>query len=172
MVSDKTFSIKTALIAVALTVMLFLGSVLAVVAPSSQQGQNQETRQAREKLQKAFAENPEAKVAASELPAAIAERIDADKDGFVTKAEYDKIRWQSRGPRDRSDYTMLKDEGFPLNVDPKIVAADDAEIGDGDIVMGVVLNGEPRAYPVNYMNGPHNEVVNDVLGGRAIASTW
>ncbi len=44
--------------------------------------------------------------------------------------------------------------------------------GDGDMVMGVVLNGETRAYPVNYMNGPTNEVVNDKLGGQAIAPSW
>ena len=46
------------------------------------------------------------------------------------------------------------------------------EIGDDDIVMGVVVAGKARAYPVNYMNGPRNEVVNDQLGGTAIASTW
>ena len=38
--------------------------------------------------------------------------------------------------------------------------------------MGVLIAGEARAYPGNYMNGPLNEVVNDNLGGEAIASTW
>ena len=142
------------------SIVLVLGSVLAVAAQSSQPEQITE---AREKLQKAFAENPDAKVATSELPAAMVERLDADKDGFVTKAEFDRMHRQSRGPRDRSDFTMLNDDGFPLNVDPKIVAPPEAEIGDEDMVMGVVLNGESRAYPVNYMNGPNNEVVNDVL---------
>ena len=81
---------------------------------------------------------------------------------------------QGRGPtnRDRSDFTMLSEEGFPLNVDPEIVAASEAEIGDDDIVMGVVINGQARAYPVNYMNGPNNEVVNDELGGELIAPSW
>ncbi len=74
--------------------------------------------------------------------------------------------------RDRSDFTMLREEGFPLNIDPKIVSADEAPIEDGDIVMGIVHNGEARAYPVNYMNGPFNEVVNDELGGTAIAPSW
>ncbi len=73
---------------------------------------------------------------------------------------------------DRSTFTMLNEEGFPMNVAPEVVPADEAELGEGDLVMGVVINGEARAYPVNYMNGPTNEVVNDVLGGRAIASTW
>ena len=77
-----------------------------------------------------------------------------------------------RGPRDRSDFTMLREEGFPLNIDPKIVNASEAEIEDADMVMGVVINGEARAYPVNYMNGPTNEIVNDMLGGQAIAPSW
>lgn len=74
--------------------------------------------------------------------------------------------------RDRSDFTMLRAEGFPLNLDPEIVPASEAPIGDDDIVMGIVYNGVARAYPVNYMNGPTNEVVNDVLGGTAVAPSW
>lgn len=74
--------------------------------------------------------------------------------------------------RDPAGFTMLREEGFPLNVDPEIVGAQDAELGAGDMVMGIVINGEARAYPVNYMNGPFNEVVNDHLGGQAIAPSW
>jgi len=77
-----------------------------------------------------------------------------------------------RTNRDRSEFTMLNEDGFPLNVDPEIVAAGDAPLDDGDMVMGIVHNGEARAYPVNYMNGPFNEVVNDELGGTAIAPSW
>ena len=74
--------------------------------------------------------------------------------------------------RDRSDFTRLKEAGYPLNVNPEHVLAKDAPINDGDMVLGVVINGEARTYPVNYMNGPTNEVVNDILGGKAIAPTW
>lgn len=73
---------------------------------------------------------------------------------------------------DPKEFTLLKDEGFPLNAAPRIIPAAEAELDDGDLVLGIVHNGEVRAYPVNYMNGPHNEVVNDELGGTAIASTW
>ncbi len=79
---------------------------------------------------------------------------------------------QERAPRDLSQMTTVKEQGFPLNVDPKIVGAAEAALGDGDMVMGVVIEGEARAYPVNYMNGPYNEVVNDTLGGRAITPSW
>lgn len=74
--------------------------------------------------------------------------------------------------RDRSDFTRLKEAGYPLNVNPEHVLAKDAPVNDGDLVLGVVINGEARTYPVNYMNGPTKEVVNDTLGGKAIAPTW
>lgn len=79
-----------------------------------------------------------------------------------------------QGPRDFSERTSsaFGTDRYTLNLSPEHVPAADAALGDGDLVMGVVINGEARAYPVNYMNGPKNEVVNDTLGGQAIASTW
>jgi hypothetical protein len=62
--------------------------------------------------------------------------------------------------------------GFPVHSEPELAPASEVEIGSDDLVIGVVQNGFPRAYPVNYMNGPVNEVVNDVLGGTPIAATW
>ena len=38
-------------------------------------------------------------------------------------------------PRDRSTFTHLNEEGYPLNVNPEIVAAADAAIGGTDMVM-------------------------------------
>ena len=79
-----------------------------------------------------------------------------------------------QGPQDFSERTSsaFYTNRETLNLNPEHVSAEDAALGDGDLVMGVVINGEARAYPVNYMNGPKNEVVNDTLGGQAIASTW
>ncbi len=79
---------------------------------------------------------------------------------------------QRGGQRDVTKFTMLNEDGFPLNVNPEIVSADEVDLDDGDMIMGIVLSGEARAYPVNYMNGPNNEVVNDTLGGQAIAPSW
>lgn len=43
---------------------------------------------------------------------------------------------------------------------------------DDEFVLGVEVNGEARAYPINVMTGPQREVFNDELGGAAIAATW
>jgi len=136
--------------------------------------QDQEVSQELRQRLREFTKDPAARASVEELevPVGLAARIDLDEDGDVTAREASQFMQRSSGPRDRSDFTMLREEGFPLNSDPTIVPADEAPIGDEDMVMGVVINGEARAYPVNYMNGPTNEVVNDTLGGEAISPSW
>jgi hypothetical protein len=34
------------------------------------------------------------------------------------------------------------------------------------------VKGESRADPINMLTGPQREIINDRLGGRAIAATW
>jgi len=46
------------------------------------------------------------------------------------------------------------------------------QVKDNDLVLGVVVNGAARAYPINLLCGPSREIINDELGGTAIAATW
>lgn len=46
------------------------------------------------------------------------------------------------------------------------------EVNDRELVLGVVFNGEARAYPINMLTGPQREIINDQLGGTSIAATW
>ena len=59
-------------------------------------------------------------------------------------------------------------------VNAPAVAADKARgrVTDNELVLGVALAGEARAYPINMLTGPSREIINDTLGGRAIAATW
>src|SRR5687767_13128251 len=41
-----------------------------------------------------------------------------------------------------------------------------------DLVVGITVNGEPRAYPLNTITRPPREIINDTLGGMAIVVTW
>jgi Protein of unknown function (DUF3179) len=41
-----------------------------------------------------------------------------------------------------------------------------------ELVIGVTVGKESRAYPVNMLTGPKREILNDTLGGKAIAATW
>ncbi len=50
------------------------------------------------------------------------------------------------------------------------------EVGDmlaaNELVLGVTVGKEARAYPINMLTGPQREILNDTLGGKAIAATW
>jgi len=39
-------------------------------------------------------------------------------------------------------------------------------------VLAVTVGEQSRAYPINMLTGPEREILNDTLGGRAIAATW
>jgi hypothetical protein len=62
----------------------------------------------------------------------------------------------------------------PAITDVPILAADKAAetLGDSELVLGVTIGDESRAYPITMLSGPKREIINDQLGGSAIASTW
>lgn len=55
-------------------------------------------------------------------------------------------------------------------LDPEFVAADEAEIAGDAWVLGVVVDGQAKAYSLNLLN--RHEVVNDRSGGTAFAAVW
>jgi hypothetical protein len=63
---------------------------------------------------------------------------------------------------------------MPAIVDAPVVRADRIKdrVSDNELVLGVVVGDEARAYPINMLTGPRREIINDTLGGRAIAATW
>lgn len=65
-------------------------------------------------------------------------------------------------------------EPFEAIRSPKTVGVDEAGryVSGGELVLGVVVKGEARAYPINQLTNPTREIINDKLGGLAIAATW
>ena len=47
-----------------------------------------------------------------------------------------------------------------------------AVLGDGELVLGVSINGKSRAYPITMLCGPTREIINDELGDTKFAATW
>jgi hypothetical protein len=78
---------------------------------------------------------------------------------------------QERLNRDRSGETEIRGELPPRTVTRTVDRAH-AGLKDTEIVIGVVVDGRARAYPVNLMWSPEREVVNDVLGETPIAASW
>ena len=78
----------------------------------------------------------------------------------ATAADYtdDKIR------------TLLPFDAIPAITKPQFVPANAAQLDADAPVIGVTFNGESHAYSLYLLNG--HEIVNDVVGGQNIATTW
>ena len=80
-------------------------------------------------------------------------------EGAPRLVRSEEILW-SGAPPERSDFAS----------GPGHEAAESASLHPGELVVGVVLGGEARAYPLRWLDW--HEVANDRLGGRAIAVAW
>jgi carotenoid cleavage dioxygenase-like enzyme len=69
------------------------------------------------------------------------------------------------------EFKQLVSRGYiPAIDDPQFVGASEAEIDDEGWVLGVVLDGQAKAYSLNLLN--RHEVVNDRFGDRPVAAVW
>ena len=96
-------------------------------------------------------------------------RIDPAFDRFVggdrAKPENMKIRLEE------IVWGGVMVDGIPSLDDPKLIAADDADyLIDSDLVFGVEINGDIRAYPLRIM-GWH-EMFNETIGGVPVALAY
>ena len=68
--------------------------------------------------------------------------------------------------------TLLPQDAIPAIDNPSFLdaATADSEYAPDELVMGVVFNGEARAYSVPHLSS--HEIVNDTVGGVKIAVTW
>lgn len=67
---------------------------------------------------------------------------------------------------------ILPKDGIPSVDNPAFLSANDAasQIGQQELVIGVSLNGEHKAYPTAFLSS--HEIVNDKVGGVPVAITW
>ncbi len=64
---------------------------------------------------------------------------------------------------------LSRDSIAPI-YDPTFVSAEEAPYDDNELVIGVEINGQAKAYAIGPLNG--REMVNDTLGGVPILVTW
>jgi len=65
---------------------------------------------------------------------------------------------------------ILPRGGIAAIVNPNYVSAAKATIRDNSYVLGVVVNGQARAFSLNLLN--QHEVVNDTVGDVEFAAVW
>ena len=65
---------------------------------------------------------------------------------------------------------LLPYDGIRPIYEPHFVTAEEAPLVEDELVMGVEINGEAKAYPVTVLR--FREMVDDELGGLPILVTW
>jgi len=105
----------------------------------------------------------------AEVKRSIYLRIDPNFEVFL-KPEY--MRPERMGIRiEEITWGGVRKDGIPSLDDPELIAAGDAEyMRDDDLVFGVEINGDVRAYPLRIM-GWH-EMFNEVIGGVPVALAY
>ena len=73
-------------------------------------------------------------------------------------------------PVNEIQYLIFGIDSIPPIYHPEFVSANDARLHSDELIMGVSINGDSRAYPVWLMR--HHEIVNDVVGGIPVLITW
>lgn len=67
--------------------------------------------------------------------------------------------------------SILPQDAIPALIKPAYLAAAQAsDISDHEMVIGVVINGDARAYPLSTLSA--HEIVDDDIGGQPVAVTW
>ena len=68
--------------------------------------------------------------------------------------------------------TVLGKDGIPSIDNPRFVGPGEADqqMQSFERVLGVSINGDHRAYPLNMLS--RHEIVNDTVGGMPVAVTW
>lgn len=91
--------------------------------------------------------------------------------------ELDDLRKQNIDPakNTRIDLTELLDggppkDGIPSLDNPRFDTAKTTPFKQNELIIGVVINGEAKAYPLGILNW--HEIVNDTLGGTNLSVTY
>lgn len=66
--------------------------------------------------------------------------------------------------------TVLPVDAIPAILQPTFVPASQARVAPEAAMIGVVLQGDARAYAAWLLHA--HEIVNDVVGGEPLATTW
>ncbi len=118
---------------------------------------------------------PEPTGAANNTPA-VASSVPADTDSVPAVEGENNTAVATRFPADKyadlEIVTLLPRDGIPAIDKPTFLSAEEANLfyDPDELVMGVVFDGEARAYSVPFLS--NHEIVNDEVASVKIAVTW
>lgn len=124
--------------------------------------------------------------AAAACSTGVAEPTSTSTDGFLPAAEADdavvmltpdvdleveiQINKRIDDPNSYSFAQLLPFDGIRPVYDPEFVTAGEAPLQEDELILGITLEGESKAYPITVLR--HREMVNDELAGIPILVTW
>ena len=128
---------------------------------------------------KGLTPSPIAKVTPSATSASVRATAEATPTAVQTpplettpSPTYTAVSRASNRPRAHEIRIVLEKDAIPAILEPKFLSVAEA-VGvyhDEELVLGVEINGEARAYSIAWLS--RVEIVNDVVGGQKIAATW
>jgi hypothetical protein len=79
---------------------------------------------------------------------------------------------EGNGSQVLSIISLLPKDAIRAILEPEFASpiAAETQMRNSEAVIGVSINGDARAYPINMLS--RHEIVNDVVGGESIAVTW
>ena len=87
-----------------------------------------------------------------------------------TRTPDDATRGRGENPRRFGSPPGYLFDAIPPVYDPVFAGVDEAPLDDDELVIGVEVDGQAKAYPITVMRS--REMVNDELGGIPILVTW
>ena len=92
--------------------------------------------------------------------------------GLFRKTEILETNFQTTNLQQVKLVTVLSKDGIRAIKNPtfETVSQSIEEMRDNEQVIGVSINGDHRAYPINMLS--FHEIVDDVVGGVPVAVTW
>lgn len=75
-------------------------------------------------------------------------------------------------PTELQIITILPNNTIQAILEPKFVTGEKGsnQYENDELVLGVSINGDHRAYSIPFLSS--KEIINDVVGGRAVVITW
>ena len=99
------------------------------------------------------------------LQARVLQLIDPNFAVFLTGTEPHEIRLEE------IVWGGVVKDGIPALTNPRLIPADDATyLENGDLVFGIAINGDVRAYPLRILDW--HEMFNDVVGGVPVSLAY
>lgn len=65
---------------------------------------------------------------------------------------------------------LIPPDGIPPVYDPTFSPADEVQLQEDELILGVALDGQAKAYPITILRA--REMVNDELAGIPLLVTW